>query len=487
MKRTLILGLAILMIVLTNCSKDKNEIPTKPTLNIDRDVYEYLNTDKTGNFPVSISDKSQWNIETLTTQTWVTATKKGDLVELTMEENASLYERVAKIKIVNADKSLSKIIVLKQHGNTPTIIVDKPTLKFNNPGGNDVVVINSNMNWSLSSDASWLTWEVTGNQVKLIATANPLDGERTAVVIITAESPVFNKSITVSQKGTIEFEIDKKNLQFSRDGASEIITIATNQQWTYTVSETSTWFTVQRDGSKLTVTAPKNNFVDLSGAITITYGLVNVAVQVKQTGIAIGTELDRQVLIAIYETMGGATWTGTKWNITAPLQEATASTNWSGVTVAKVNGVDRVTRINLAARNLKGPLPPAIGYLSELTQLDMNNNNQQISGTLPASIGNLRKLNTLVLSRSGLTGPIPVELGNLTALTTLQMHTSNFTGSIPSNLFGKLTLLNSLELRANQLTGAIPSDILTHPKQDAVKIRANICPQQTGFGFTNCP
>jgi hypothetical protein len=487
MKITLIFGLAMLMIVLTNCTKDKNQAPVKPTLNIERDVYEYLNTNKTGNFAVSISDNSEWDIETLTTQTWISATKKGDQVELTMEENPSLYERVAKIKISNTDKTLTKIIVVKQHGNTPTIIVDKPALKLNNPADNGIVMINSNMNWSLSSDADWLSWEVKGGEVKLMATANPQAGERTAVVIINAESPVFNKSITVTQKGTIEFEIDKKNLQFSRDGSTEVISIETNQQWTYTVSTNSSWFTVQRDGNKLSVSTVKNNFVDLSGTITVSYGLVNVVIQVKQTGIAIGTELDRQVLIAIYESMGGANWSGTKWNITAPLQEATAAANWNGITVAKVNGIDRVTRINLAARNLKGPIPLAIGYLSELILIDMNNNNQQLTGTIPPSMGNLRKLTSLTLSRSGLTGTIPVEFANLTALNLLQMHTSNFTGPIPANVLSKMPNLSSVELKLNKFTGDLPADMLSHPKFSSWNAAANICPQNAGFGFTKCP
>ncbi|WP_316827006.1 BACON domain-containing protein [Pedobacter miscanthi] len=487
MKRTLISGLAMLMIVLTNCSKDKNQAPVKPTLIIERDVYEYLNTNKTGNFAVSISDNSEWDIETLTTQSWISVAKKGGQVELTMEENQSLYERVAKIKVTSADKLLSKIVVVKQHGNTPTIIVDKPTLKLNNPADNGIVTINSNMNWSLSSDADWLSWEVKGGEVKLIATANPQAGERTAVVIINAESPVFNKSITVTQKGTIEFDVDKKNLQFSRDGGNEVITIETNQQWTYTISPTTTWFTVQRDGNKLTVLTVKNNFVDLSGTITISYGLINVVIQVKQTGIAIGTELDRQVLIAIYEKMGGANWSGTKWNINAPLEEATVTTNWNGITVAKVNGVDRVTRINLAARNLKGPIPPAIGYLSELILIDMNNNNQQLTGTIPPSMGNLRKLTSLTLSRSGLTGTIPVEFANLTTLNLLQMHTSNFTGPIPENVFSKMPNLTSLELKLNNFTGNIPADMLSHPKFANWNAAANLCPQNAGFGFTKCP
>lgn len=486
MKRTLLFGLTILMIVLTNCSKDKNEIPVKPTLNIERDVYEYLNTDKTGNFAVSISDNSDWVIEELTTQTWFSTTKTNGKVEFTMEENSSLYERVAKIKVVSTNKNLSKIIVIKQHGNTPTIILDNNALKFKNTGDNGIVNINSNMSWSLSSDASWLSWEVNGNEVKLIATANPETGERTGVVIVNTDSPVFNKAITVTQKGTIEFEIDKKNLLLAREGSTQVVTIETNQIWTYEISKNTTWFTVERDGGKLTVTAAKNNFVELAGTITIIYGGTRVVIDVKQTGIAIGTELDRQVLIAMYESMGGDAWSGTKWDITAPLTEANAATKWNGVTVAKVNGVDRVTRIGLNARNLKGPIPSAIGYLSELTQLDLNNNNQQLTGTIPPSMGNLKRLTALTLSRTGLTGTIPLEFANLTALTSLQMHTSNFIGPIPPNVLGKMTNLTSLELKTNNFSGPLPADVLNHPKKGSWNF-ANICPQNPGYAFTTCP
>jgi hypothetical protein len=485
MKRTLIFSLILLTVVLVNCSKDPNQTPDKPTLTIERDVYEYLNTVKTGTAPITVSGNIEWTVETLAEQSWFSVVKKGDQIEFTMEENASLYDRVAKVKVSSTDKSLSKIIVVKQHGNTPTVIVDKTALKFNNPAENAIVVINSNMTWSLSSSADWLTWEINGTQVKLMATANPAEGERSAVVTVNADSPIFNKTITVTQKGTVEFDINTKNVQFTKDGSSVDVQITTNQQWTY-ITSIPAWFTVVRDGGKLTVTAPKNNFTDQSGTIIITYGTINVVVSVKQAGITTGNELDKQVLIAIYNSMGGANWTGTKWNITAALTEATAAASWSGVVVAKVNGVDRVRALNFGAKNLKGPIPPQIGFLSELVTIDMNNNNQQLTGTIPATMGNLANLTALTLSRSGLTGTIPVEFANLTKLTSLQMHTSNFIGPIPANVFSKMPNLNSLELRLNNFTGPLPADMATHPKKASWNF-ANICPQNTGFGFTNCP
>jgi hypothetical protein len=487
MKRTLIFCLTIMMIVLTNCSKDKNEVPTKPTLTIERDVYEYLNTDLTGNFAVSISDNSEWTVETLSTESWFSVVKKDNQVSFAMEENSFLYERVAKIKVVSADKKLSKIVVIKQHGNTPTIILDKTLLKLLNPADNGIVTINSNMQWSLNSNADWLTWEINGKNVKIMATANPLDGERSAVISVNTESSLFNKTITVTQKGTVEFEINTKNVQFTKDGGTFTLDIQTNQNWTYAIVEKTPWYTLLRDGGKLTITAPKNNFMPLTGTINITYGLINVAVSVKQDGIQTGNELDRQVLITLYETMGGTGWTGVKWDITAPLTVDNAATKWSGVTVAAVNGVARVKELKFGGKNLKGPVPSAIGFLSEVTTIDFNNNNQQLTGTIPPSMGNLSNLLNLTFSRCGLTGTIPVEFERLTKLTLLQMHTSKFTGPIPAGVFGKMPNLNSVELKLNNFTGALPADFLNHPKFGSWNVSANTCPQNAGFGFTKCP
>lgn|GEM_PF-1448274 len=487
MKRTLIFCMTIMMIVLTNCSKDKNEVPSKPTLTIEKDVYEYLNTDLTGNFSVSISDNSEWTVETLSTESWFSVIKKDNQVSFTMEENSSLYERVAKVKVVNADKKLSKIVVIKQHGNTPTIILDKTLLKLLNPADNGTVTINSNMLWSLSSTADWLTWEIKGKDVKFMATANPQDGERTAVVNVSAESPIFNKTITVTQRGTVEFEINTKNVQFTKDGGTFTLDIQTNQNWAYAIVEKTPWYTLQRDGGKLTITAPKNNFMPLTGTINITYGLVSVAISVKQDGIQTGNELDRQVLITLYETMGGAGWTGTKWDITAPLTVDNAATKWSGVTVATVNGVARVRELKFGGKNLKGPIPPAIGFLSEVTTIDFNNNNQQLTGTIPPSMANLSNLLNLTLSRTGLTGTIPIEFERLTKLTLLQMHTSKFIGPIPAGVFSKMPNLTSVELKLNNFTGDLPADMLAHPRFGSWNVTANVCPQNAGFGFTKCP
>ncbi|XP_042472265.1 receptor-like protein 31 [Zingiber officinale] len=65
-----------------------------------------------------------------------------------------------------------------------------------------------------------------------------------------------------------------------------------------------------------------------------------------------------------------------------------------------------------------GALSNAIGDLTKLQLIDFSNN-KYLNGQLPPSIGNLKKLQTLILIGCKFSGTIPVELGNLSQLQTL--------------------------------------------------------------------
>ncbi|KAI3443080.1 DYW_deaminase domain-containing protein [Psidium guajava] len=78
-----------------------------------------------------------------------------------------------------------------------------------------------------------------------------------------------------------------------------------------------------------------------------------------------------------------------------------------------------------------------------------------ITGRLPDSVGNLRKLSRLDLSRCGLSGWIPTSMENLSKLTYLDLSFNNLTGSVPS--FGASRNLTQIWLSNNALTGQIIS------------------------------
>ncbi len=78
-----------------------------------------------------------------------------------------------------------------------------------------------------------------------------------------------------------------------------------------------------------------------------------------------------------------------------------------------------------------------------------------LDGRIPAVLGSLARLRTLVLDGNRLTGPIPPELGNLADLQVLALGANHLTGSVPPEL-ARLSNLREVWLNDNRLTGPVP-------------------------------
>ena len=156
---------------------------------------------------------------------------------------------------------------------------------------------------------------------------------------------------------------------------------------------------------------------------------------------------DRAALVALYNATGGPNWTNKdNWLTDRPLEE------WYGVSVV----YGRVRSLYLIDNQLVGEIPPELGNLDNLVQLELQDN--QLVGEIPPEFGNLDNLVYVHLHRNQLTGEMPPELGNLTNLTGFALHGNQLTGEIPSEL-GDLVRLIGLNLGDNQLTGEIPPEL----------------------------
>ena len=171
-------------------------------------------------------------------------------------------------------------------------------------------------------------------------------------------------------------------------------------------------------------------------------------------------------LVDLYNSTGGAFWAD---------HGGWLDPNANGWDGAEVSGVQfdadgniiatgNVTGLYLGNNQLTGILPNSLGNLSQLDFITLAGN--KITGVIPDSLGNLTQLTELHLDDNLLTGNIPDSLGNLTQLTLLWVHDNQLTGNIPASL-GNLTQLNDLELGFNSLSGSIPDSLgsltqLTH-------------------------
>ena len=163
---------------------------------------------------------------------------------------------------------------------------------------------------------------------------------------------------------------------------------------------------------------------------------------------AVSASPDSLVLVALYNATDGDNWTNNaNWLSDKPIGE------WHGV-ITNANG--RVTTLDLSQNQLSGTIPAELGNLANLTTLGLTDN--QLSGTIPAELGNLANLTDLFLNSNQLSGPIPPELGTLSNLTWLALSQNQLSGSILSAL-GTLSNLTRLDLRENELNGVIPSEL----------------------------
>ena len=154
-------------------------------------------------------------------------------------------------------------------------------------------------------------------------------------------------------------------------------------------------------------------------------------------------------LAALYEDTNGPRWTEHDgWMSDLPIGQ------WDGVTTGEGG---YVTGLDLVGSNMAGPIPARLGSLAHLETLILERN--RLTGPIPVELADLRGLKTLNLGVNDLSGQIPPELGNLTNLEDLRLRRNYLTGPIPPEI-GNLRKLARLTLHGSRLTGPIPSTFL---------------------------
>ena len=163
-------------------------------------------------------------------------------------------------------------------------------------------------------------------------------------------------------------------------------------------------------------------------------------------------ELVHQGLSALYTATDGDNWVkNDNWDITTVPSEQEL-VDWFGVSLSE----GLVVELSMGNNNLRGTLPPELENLRNLRILGLFEN-EGLSGPVPPELGNLERLQRLILRDNSLTGSIPSELGNLEQLQALSLRGNSLTGLIPPEL-GNLEQLQGVSFSSNSLSGPIPPE-----------------------------
>ncbi len=176
-------------------------------------------------------------------------------------------------------------------------------------------------------------------------------------------------------------------------------------------------------------------------------------------------------------------------DIAGPLNGSIPSTiaNLSQLQSLSIHNTQVYDAPNYYKGNFSSALPADIDKLAKLEFLDISN---ALEGELPAALGNIPNLQTIIIyqdtatfGKGKLTGTIPEELGNLSQLNYINISNHQLTGSIPATMT-EMSELTVVDLSANQLSGNIPA--LAMPKLSILNLSDN---QFSGLSDENwtCP
>ncbi len=213
--------------------------------------------------------------------------------------------------------------------------------------------------------------------------------------------------------------------------------------------------------------------------------------QLQQSGFSLlndcnsyNLETDSLALVALYNATDGPNWTNSENWLTGPVS------TWYGI----VMGNDRVTEIWLGQNNLSDSLPASLGQLSSLEILDLGGNG--LGGSILEEIGNLVNLRYLWLWGNQMTGTIPASLGQLSNLNILSLNGNNLTGNIPAEL-GWCNNLWAINLDWNFLDGEIPVELCNIENLSSANFASNnfdegscaavTCLLSNGVSFNDSP
>lgn len=281
------------------------------------------------NITFNVSSNTPWTIVRSSGADWVTVTPSSSAtsalisdVVVTLANNTGSNDRSATLTVKGDNIVNSKVITIKQ-ARMGKLFVTPMASDYSVKGGPLGFTIQTNVDWEVRSNVSWLTFshdsgapDPDGKAITIIATAEPSQVlERTATITVVAGDD--EETFDVSQKGI--FELTEVTRTFNASGDSDFILLRTDLPWT--VMSDKSWIEFldhegTGDGSldQIEFTVLPNEGAARSANITVKAGGVEKTFEVSQNGFTFeivepaSNELPRQGGEIILSVNSGLAW-----------------------------------------------------------------------------------------------------------------------------------------------------------------------------------
>jgi alpha-mannosidase len=199
---------------------------------------------------------------------WLTAVRiDAATINVTYNENASTSSRTANI-VVTGTGGITETVTVVQAPANATLDVSPNSRSVTSPSGSTTFTVTSNVDWSVTDDAAWLTAaRIDAATINVTYNENTSTVSRTANIVVVGTGGIA-ETVTVVQDGanaTLDVLPNSRNV--TSPSGSTTFTVTSNGDWS--VTDDAAWLTATRTNATTIDVTYNENTSTLSRTATI--------------------------------------------------------------------------------------------------------------------------------------------------------------------------------------------------------------------------
>lgn len=237
---------------------------------------------------IAINSNLSWNV---TSQpSWLTVSPASGTndatISLSVEDNELIEEpRTGTLVIKGADQTLNINVTQEP---PPILTVSPTSYNFPYDGGSKVILVNSNLSYTISKNKSWISISKSGDtgsgSFTISCIKNPTTSIQSGTVTVTGGG--ISRTITVTQTGP-SLSISPTSLSYATSGGTKTVAVTSNTNWT--ISDNQSWISTSitsgSDNNSFNITLTNNSTGAIrTGTVTVSGGGLSRTVSISQSG-----------------------------------------------------------------------------------------------------------------------------------------------------------------------------------------------------------
>lgn len=394
-------------------------------------------SDEGGTVDVEVKSNINFEYEITEGEDWVTEIKTKSLtthhISFVVQKNDTYDDRSCRIHFFDKETGLSEEVSIVQKQKSAILLTQHEYFVSDEE---DFITIEAKvnafpLNCVITKGQEWLslvsTKSLTSISWQFKIKANETYDERIGKICFSNTDSGISEEATIIQKQKDALLLSHNEYSISDEGGLLTIEVKSNVEFKYDIIEGAGWISevktkgLSQYAIQFEVAANEASISRIGKIVFYSSSLE------KEEGVTIhqqASEVERKALVKMFESMGGKNWKHKEgWCSDLPLDQ------WYGVSL---NEKGRVEALQLKWNNLVGDIPESISALKELKEIDLFNNGLKRFPKALCGCLALEKIN--LVSNNEMSGTIPEEIGQLKYLEHLAVCSTHLEGRLPKSL-----------------------------------------------------